>query len=79
LLNRFALLLLVLFFAGCAVQPMRHCPGKTTADEAIAALKSHREKAVPVRATGQCLLQYHAEGKVSKENFPVNLWANPPY
>jgi hypothetical protein len=68
----------VLFFAGCAVQPMRHCPGKTTADEAIAVLKAHREKAAPIRATGQCLLQYHAEGKVRKENFPVKLWVNPP-
>ncbi|MGD0553085.1 MAG: hypothetical protein ABSB25_10610 [Sedimentisphaerales bacterium] len=70
--------MLMLFFAGCAVQPMHHCPGKTTADEAIAVLKSRREKAAPVRATGQCLLQYHAEGKVRKENFPVNLWVNPP-
>lgn len=57
---------------------MRHCPGKTTADEAIAVLKSRREKATPIRATGQCLLQYHAEGKVRKENFPVKLWVNPP-
>jgi hypothetical protein len=71
--------LLVLFFAGCAAQPMRHCPGKTTADEAIAVLKSRREKLTPIRATGQCLLQYHVEGKVRKENFPVKLWANPPY
>jgi hypothetical protein len=78
LLNRLALLLLALFFAGCAVQPMRHCPGKTTADEAIAVLKSHREKVVSVRATGQCLLRYHAESKVRKENFPVKLWVNPP-
>ena len=53
-------------------------PGKTTADEAIAVLKSRREKAVAVRATGQCLLQYHAEGKVRRENFPVKLWVNPP-
>ena len=68
----------MLFFAGCAAQPMRYCPGKTTADEAIAVLKSHRGKVVPVRATGQCLLQYHAEGKVRKENFPVKLWVNPP-
>jgi len=70
--------MLVLFFAGCAVQPMRHCPGKATADEAIAVLKAPREKAAPVRATGQCLLQYHAEGKIRKENFPVKLWVNPP-
>ncbi|MBE3143292.1 MAG: hypothetical protein IMZ61_05125, partial [Planctomycetes bacterium] len=77
--NRFALLLLVLFFAGCAVQPIRHCPGKTTADEAIAVLKSRREKITSIRATGQCLLRYHVEGKVRKENFPVKLWVNPPY
>ncbi|HEY5505440.1 MAG TPA: hypothetical protein VIK28_09800, partial [Sedimentisphaerales bacterium] len=77
--NRFALLLLALFFAGCAAQPMRHCPGKTTAAEAIEVLKSRREKAAPIRATGQCLLRYHVEGKVRKENFPVKLWVNPPY
>ena len=70
--------MLVLFFAGCAAQPMRNCPGKTAADEAIAVLKSRREKATPIRATGQCLLRYHAEGKVRKENFPVKLWVNPP-
>jgi hypothetical protein len=70
---------LVLFFAGCAVQPMRHCPGKTTAAEAIEVLKSRREKAAPIRATGQCLLRYHVEGKVRKENFPAKLWVNPPY
>ena len=58
---------------------MRYCPGKVTADEAIAVLKSRREKATPIRATGQCLLRYHAEGKVRKENFPVKLWVNPPY
>ena len=57
---------------------MRHCPGKKTADEAIAVLKLRREKAAPVRATGQCLLRYHAEGKVRKENFPVKLWADTP-
>jgi hypothetical protein len=71
--------MLVLFFAGCTTQPMRYCPGKTTADEAIAILKSRREKVIPVRATGQCLLRYHADGKVRKENFPVKLWVNPPY
>jgi hypothetical protein len=71
--------MLVLLFAGCAAQPMHHCPGKTTADEAMAVLKSRREKVLPIRATGQCLLRYHTEGKVRKENFPVKLWVNPPY
>jgi hypothetical protein len=78
LLKHLAFLILVLFLAGCAAQPMRHCPGKTTADEAIAVLKSRREKIIPVRATGQCLLRYHTKGKLRKENFPVKLWVNPP-
>jgi hypothetical protein len=78
LLNRFVLIISVLFFAGCVAQPMRHCPGKTTADEAIAILKSRREKITPIRATGQCLLRYYADGKFRKENFPVKLWVNPP-
>ena len=77
--NLFILLFGVLFFAGCAAQPIRYCPGKSTADEAVAVLKSRREKAVPIRAAGQCLLRYHTEGKIRKENFPVKLWANPPY
>ena len=58
---------------------MRHCPGKKTANEAIAVLKSCREKVTSIRATGQCLLRYHVEGKVRKENFPVKLWVNPTY
>jgi len=33
---------------------------------------------VPLEATGQCLLQYYAEGKKYKENFPVKLRVNPP-
>ena len=57
---------------------MRYCPGKQNVQEAIAALKSQREKIVPIRAAGQCLLQYHVEDKVRKENFPVKLWINPP-
>jgi hypothetical protein len=68
-------------FAGCEApmqQPMRHCEGKKTVAEAIAALNSHRDKAVPIRTTGQCLLRYYLEGKRHKENFPIKLWINPP-
>lgn len=67
--------------AGCAAQtpqPMRYCEGKKTAAEAIETLNSRRDKALPIRATGQCLLRYHLEGKQHKENFPVKLWINPP-
>jgi hypothetical protein len=79
--NRFALLMLISVFAGCTtptLQPVRYCEGKKTSAEAIETLNSHRDKAVPVRATGQCLLSYYLEGKQKKENFPVKLWINPP-
>jgi hypothetical protein len=37
------------------------------------------ENTSPLKADGQCLLQYYAEdGKPKKENFPVKLWVNPP-
>ena len=70
-----------ILLAGCAAQtpqPMRHCEGKKTAAEAIETLNSRRDKALPIRATGQCLLRYNLEGKQHKENFPVKLWINPP-
>ncbi len=73
--------MLISILAGCEApmkQPIRHCEGKKTAAEAISALNSHSEKAVPVRASGRCLLRYYLEGKQHKENFPVKLWVNPP-
>ncbi len=76
-----ALLLGILILAGCAAQarkPTGPCVGKKTAAEAIATLNSRREHVAAIRATGQCLLRYHAEGKRHKENFPVKLWVNPP-
>jgi len=33
---------------------------------------------VPLTATGQCILEYYAEERKRKENFPVKLWVNPP-
>lgn len=42
-------------------------------------LEQRAENIVPLKATGQCLLQYYDEGrKHKKENFPVKLWTNPP-
>ncbi|MFH1370949.1 MAG: hypothetical protein ABII09_06650 [Planctomycetota bacterium] len=79
--KRIALFAGVLILGGCAAQiqqPVRRCEGKKTAAEAIETLNSHRDKAMPIRAAGQCLLRYHLEGKQHKENFPVKLWINPP-
>jgi len=79
--NRLTLLILFVFFAGCAVRPPKTvspCPGKKTVDESLAVLNSRLSKIAPIRASGQCLLRYHIEDKSHKENFPVKLWVNPP-
>jgi hypothetical protein len=72
----------ILIFAGCAPQiqkPVRVCPGKESIAESLSLLRLRLENTVPLKANGQCLLQYYAEGKKpEKENFPVKLWVNPP-
>ncbi len=76
-------LLSLLLFAGCAAQPgsqpVRRCPGKANLSESLKTLNERREKIISLRASGQCLLQYHADKKIRKENFPIKLWINPPY
>ncbi len=54
------------------------CPGKESVAEAISVLMSRAQNMVPLKANGQCLLEYYVEGKKHKENFPVKLWVNPP-
>ena len=76
----FSLFAVILILSGCTEQikqPTRICPGEKTADEALSALGSHLEKTVPLKANGQCRLEYYADGKLKKENFPVKLWLNP--
>jgi hypothetical protein len=58
---------------------VRICPGKVSVGESLSLLKAQSENAVPLKADGQCLLQYYNEDKkLKKENFPVKLWVNPP-
>lgn len=72
----------VLILTGCARQirePKRICPGKKSATEALSLLKLRSKNTVPLKANGQCRLQYYdAEGKRHNENFPVKVWVNPP-
>lgn len=78
----FHLTIAAMIFAGCAGQikkPLRVCPGKETVPDALSALRLHFQNAVPLKANGQCLLEYFAEGNRHKENFPVQLWLNPPF
>ncbi len=76
----FLYLAATLILTGCAEQirqPTRVCPGKETAIAALAALESRSQKVAPLKANGQCRLEYYADGKLKKENFPVKLWLNP--
>lgn len=71
----------VLILVGCGPQvkePLQVCPGKGSVAEAMAVLQSRCHNAVPIRASGQCVLQYYAEGKKRKDTFPVKIWVNPP-
>ena len=73
----------ILILAGCDSQirqPLDVCPGQKSVTEALAALKSQSQNVVPLRANGQCRVEYSVEGKKKqqRENFAVKLWANPP-
>lgn len=73
----------ILFLVGCAPEvrkPIEVCPGKGSVAEAVSALQSHWQNIVPLKANGQCLLEYYVEGKRKphKETFSVKLWVNPP-
>jgi hypothetical protein len=73
----------ILILAGCESrirQPTKICPGKDSVADALAALQSQSQNVVPLRASGQCRLEYYVEGKKKKqrENFEVKLWVNPP-
>jgi len=68
---------------GCAPEirrPLEICPGKGSVAEALSALQLHWQNMVPLKANGQCLLEYYIEGerKPHKEKFSVKLWVNPP-
>jgi hypothetical protein len=73
----------LLILGGCAPKirkPLQICPGKSSAAEALAALRSHSQNMVSIKAGGQCRLEYYIEGKKKpqKENFGIKLWVNPP-
>lgn len=71
----------ILILAGCAPQiqkPAQVCPGKKSAAESLSLLRLRLENTSPLKANGQLRLQYYADEKKHKENFPVKLWGNPP-
>ncbi|MFC1738806.1 hypothetical protein ACFL1G_07155 [Planctomycetota bacterium] len=58
--------------------PQRLCRGKKTVAESLDSVNAKVPKVTPIRAHGQCLLEYPVDGKKKKEHFPVKIWANPP-
>lgn len=71
----------ILILCGCAQmrKAVRICPGKESVAESLSSLRVQSENATPLKADGQCLLQYYAgDKKPKRENFPVKLWVNPP-
>ncbi len=75
----FLLIMPVLILHGCGGElkvPQRVCEGKKNVAESLYSLRLHSFS--PLRANGQCHLQYDNEGKTHNENFPVRIFANPP-
>jgi hypothetical protein len=72
----------VLVIAGCAQlvqEPIRICPGKDSAQQALSVLNSQSQQAVPFRAIGQCLFEYREkDGGKHKQNIQVSIWLEPP-
>jgi len=70
----FFLFLLAVFLTGCAAQK-RSCPPFTSAAEATAVLKEYSSGLKPLKATGNCTLNYKDEkGQTTAQSFPVRIW-----
>ncbi len=82
LVRYFVWAVLLVIAAGCGPeqrQPMPVFTGEKTIAEALSILRSRSQSSGPMKANGQCLWQTkNNNGKVSKENFAVKIWLNPP-
>jgi hypothetical protein len=69
--------------AGCTPPGQRQlaiCPGKANVNEALKTLAARGERAVPLRASGQCRLNYYDPDKERYVRHKVSLllWLDPP-
>jgi hypothetical protein len=81
LIHYFVRAVLLIIAAGCGSEQREPEPvftGEKTIVEALSILRSRSQNTVPMKANGQCLWQTKNNGKVSKENFAVKIWLNPP-
>ncbi|MBE0536328.1 MAG: hypothetical protein IH624_11720 [Phycisphaerae bacterium] len=75
-----------LFGAGCEpamqdgpVSPIEPVRGKQNIHEAVAALNAHRERIRPIRAGGNCRVEwYESDGTLKRENPAIQLRMVPP-
>ena len=75
--------LLSLLLTGCAQDFAKLtgvCPSAGSVDRSLTLLGSQGKNATSFKANGHCLLRWRDDnGKYRKENFPVKLWAKPPF
>lgn len=77
----FIWMVLLVIAAGCGPEQREPEPvftGERTLTEALTILRSRSENSGPMKANGQCHWLTNTNGKVSKENFWVKIWLNPP-
>jgi len=69
-------------FSGCAapqaLEPIGICQVRKNITEAADALAGHRQSARPIKAGGNCIIEYYDEGKPQKENLDITLRFYPP-
>ena len=71
----------MLIVSSCAPQRAEKfniCPGKATAEQSLAALKSSSGQIKSLKATGRCFAKFIDNEKNRKENFPLKFWFEPP-
>jgi len=80
-----AAVVIALAVAGCAPPvivdgpPLAPLAGKQNIHEAVAALNAHRQRIVPIRAGGNCRVEwYDSDGKLKRENPSIQLRMVPP-
>lgn len=73
---------LAVLLCGCRTAPEpagRRCYRAESASRLLQSLSEGQDSYLPLRAGGQCLLEYYDDrGQRRKENFPVRLWIEPP-
>jgi hypothetical protein len=74
--------LMIVSAAGCGPQfkkPLKICPGKANAEEAIGVLGGQIKNIVPLTASGDCTIVYQVDGKLhSPESLRLQLRIEPP-